>query len=149
VERGAVRLLVDPDTGELLEVLDATVIGLEPYGYREAKAAHMRASRERRDAVKAYTAAIKEVGAAEREYRMVIAQEMILAKEEYGATMAESVAKGSPRALEARERFTIADGMRYAALELIRTCDGDRTGVTQLVKWSEAEAHGPWGQGGE
>jgi hypothetical protein len=140
------KILADPVTGELVEVLETSVLGLQPYDFREAKAAHMRASLERREAVAAYTAAIEELGKAERQYRMVLAQEMLKAKGEHGATIAEQVAKGEPRVLEARERFTVAEGMKYAALERIRTCDGDRTSVSQLVKWSEAVATGPWGE---
>jgi hypothetical protein len=140
------KILADPATGELVEVLETSVLGLQPYDFREAKAAHMRASLERREAVTAYTAAIEELAAAERQYRMVLAQEMLIAKATHGATIAEQVAKGEPRVLEARERFTAAEGLKYAALERIRTCDGDRTGVSQLVKWSEAVATGPWGE---
>lgn len=141
------RVLIDADTGELAEYLETNVIGLEPYDFRQAKAAHMRASRERREAVAAYEAAIKELGRTERNYRMVLAQEVLKAKAEHGATVAEQAAKGTPSVLDAREAFVVADGLRYAALERIRTVDGDKQGIAQLVKWSEAEAHGPWGEG--
>lgn len=140
------QILADPATGELVEVLELNVVGLQPYDYREAKAAIMRSSRERREAVTAYERAIEEVGAAEREYRMTLAQEVLKAKQEHGSTVAEQVAKGAPRVLEARERFTIAEGMKYAALERIRTVDGDKQGIAQLVKWSQAQATGPWGE---
>lgn len=141
------RILTDPATGELVEVLPEATLGLQPYDYREAKAAHMRASLERREIVEEYTEAIKEVAAAERQYRMVLSQEVLDAKRDHGATNAEVVAKGQARTLEARERLTTAEGMKYAVLEKIRTCDGDRVGVAQLVKWSEAVATGPWGEG--
>lgn len=141
------RILADPDTGEVVEVLETNVVGLEPYDYRQAKAAHIRASKERREATDTYTKAIDELGAAERHYRMVLSQQMLIAKGEHGATIAEQVAKGTSAVLEARERFTIAEGMKYAALERIRGCDGDRQGIAQLVKWSQAQATGPWGEG--
>lgn len=141
------KVYVDQDSGELVEHLPSEMVGLEPYDFRGAKAAHMRASTERREAVVEYVAAIREMGKAERAYRTVLAQEMLKAKDEHGATVAEAMAKGTQVCAEARERFTIADGMRYAALEKIRTCDGDRTGVAQLVKWSESVSTGPWGEG--
>lgn len=141
------RVLADPTTGELVEVLDADAIGLTPYDYREAKAAHMRASLERRKAAVAYEAAIRELAAAERNYRTLLAQEVLRKKVDVGATVAEVAAKGEAPVAEARERYVIADGMRYASLEVLRGCDGDRQGIAQLVKWSQAVATGPWGEG--
>lgn len=143
------RILLDPDTGELVEVIPEAVHDLTPYGYREAKAAHMRASRDRRDAEKAYEAAIRELGRAEQAYRIALAQEVLKAKntDGVGATNAEVVAKGTERCAQARLDYTIADGLRYAALERLRGCDEDRKGISQLVAWSRAVATGPWGEG--
>jgi hypothetical protein len=142
-----VRVYADQTTGELVEHLPADMVGLEVYDYRQAKAAHMRASVERRKAQQAYETAIREMAAAERGYRSELAKAMLRAKDEHGATVAESMAKGDEKVLEARERYVIADGMRYAALEVIRNCDGDRQGIAQLVRWSQAVSTGPWGEG--
>lgn len=140
------KVYADQASGELTEYLPTDMVGLEPYDYRQAKAAHMRASVERRQAAMEYTQAIKELGAAERAYRSTLAKEVMLAKGEHGATNAEVIAKGSQPVAEARERYVIADGMRYAKLEVLRGCDGDRQGIAQLVKWSQAVATGPWGE---
>lgn len=139
------KVLADPATGELMEVLEEALVGLTPYDFREAKAAHMRASIERRQAESEYEAAVEELARAERNYRMTLAQQLMRAKADHGATNAEAIAKGTAEVLDARERYVIADGMRYVKLEKIRRADGDRQGVAQLVKWSQAVATGPWG----
>jgi hypothetical protein len=129
-------VLVDPDTGELVEVVEEVVLDLTPYDYRQAKAAVMRASLERREAEKAYRTAIREKAAAERAYRTVLSSEMLEAKVEHGATMAEAVAKGTQKVSEAKERAIIAEGMVYAALERLRLCTEDRQSLSQLIAWS-------------
>jgi hypothetical protein len=141
------KAYIDVDTGEMVEHLPTEMVGLEPYDYREAKAAAMRCSSQRRQAVTAYEAAIRELAEAERAYRMTLAQEVSRHKLIGAATTAEVLAKGEESVLAARERYTLADGMRYAALEAIRGCDGDRQGVAQLSAWSRGVALGPWGEG--
>lgn len=136
---------MDIDSGEMVELLPEQMNDLTPYDFRGAKAATMRCSSQRRIAVDAYTKAITELAAAENEYRKQLALEVLHQKTIGPSTTAEVLAKGAPKVLEARERYTLADGMRYAALEVIRGCDGDRQGVAQLSAWSRGVALGPWG----
>lgn len=131
--------VIDPTTGEFKEVLPTQYLqDGQPYSYQEARAAHMRVSVERRRAILAYEEACDNVGAAEKEYRRALAKEMLRQKTMHGATMAEPLAKGEDRIAQLKETLTIAEGKRTAAWQVILTTDGDRTGVTQLVKWSQA-----------
>lgn len=136
---------MDIDSGEMVEFLPEQMHDLTPYDFRGAKAAAMRCSSQRRQAVTAYARAIEELADAEKEYRKELAKEVTRQKKEGPSTTAEVLAKGEPDVLAARERYTLADGMRYAALEAIRGCDGDRQGVAQLSAWSRGVALGPWG----
>ena len=139
------RTLLDQVSGEMVEVLETDVKGLEPYDYREAKAAAFRCSLERRAAVQEYKNHISRLALAEKNYRRELAAAVVAAKLNGPATTAEIRAKGMPEVLQAREEYTLADGMRYAALEVIRTCDGDAQRVMQLTAWSRDVAKGPWG----
>lgn len=140
--------VTDLETGELLEVLDTELVGLQPYSFREAKAAHMRASVERRKIVERLKMAVREQGTAEAVYRRELARGILTEKQDLGATVAEAVAKGREEVMDARQRLVIAEGMVRATQEELKGADGDRTGIAQLVKWSEAVSTGPWGDGG-
>ena len=123
------RVLVDQETGELVEVIEELMISdLTPYDYRQAKAAAMRASTQRRKAVEEYRGAIRHLAGCEKNYRRELAMEVARQKAIGPSTTAEVLAKGEPAVLKAREAYVLADGMRYAALEVIRGCDGDRPG---------------------
>jgi hypothetical protein len=143
----SLKAYMDVDTGEMVEFLPEQMNDLTPYSFREAKAAAMRCSSQRRQAVTVYEEAIKKLAAAENEYRKQLALEVLNQKRIGPSTTAEVLAKGEPQVRAARERYTLADGMRYAALEAIRGCDGDRQGVAQLSAWSRGVALGPWGEG--
>lgn len=134
----APHIVADPTTGELVEVLPTEYIqNGQPYSYQEAKAAAMRVTVERRRAIVAYENACTAVGKATREYRRLLAIEMLKQKAAHGATMAEQLAKGQDHVAEAKEAVIIAEGLRTATYQLILTNDADRTTVTQLTKWSQ------------
>lgn len=133
-----IRILVDPDTGELLEVEERYLHDWTPYDYREAKAAVMRASFERREAEKAYREAVRTKGQTEAAYRRLLSQAVTEAKVEHGSTLAVSIAKGRDDVAQAKEAALIAEGMVYAALERLRLCTEDRQSLTQLISWSRS-----------
>lgn len=133
------RILVDPDTGELLEVEDRFIQNWVPYDYREAKAAVMRASVERREAEKAYREAVTKRGSAEAAYRRLLALAVVEAKAQHGSTLAVSIAKGREDVAQAKEDSLVAEGMVYAALERLRLCTEDRQSLSQLIAWSRAQ----------
>jgi hypothetical protein len=139
------RVLADPDTGELVEVVPEAVLGLTPYDYREAKAASMRASLERRKAEGEYREAVTEKGRTEASYRRLKSQAVVEAKVEHGSTLANQIAAGREDVAQAKEDALVAEGMVYAALERLRLCSEDRQSLIGLVAWSRAVALEAWG----
>lgn len=132
------RVLVDPDTGELVEVVDAAALDTTPYDYREAKAAIMRATLDYKAHVRAYREAIGRKAEAERDYRRELATTIPQMKAEHGATNAEALAKGQPNVSEAKERVIIAEGDVYAEVELMRLARDNRVSISQLTAWSRS-----------
>lgn len=131
------RVLVDPQTGELVEVLPEHTHGAEPYDFAQAKRAVMAATRERREAERAYRDAVQTKAASEAIYRRELAKAVLLAKAEHGATVAEVTAKGEPAVVEAREAMIAAEGMERAAQERLRLCSEDRASLHRLIEWSQ------------
>lgn len=130
------RVLVDPETGELVEVRPEDVVGREPYDYEGAHAAVLMQTRERRELERQYEAAQEERADAEVQYRRALGLAMIDAKEEHGATMAEKVAKATPEVLEAKRRALIAEGMVHAKRSRLALCAEDRASIHRLIEWS-------------
>lgn len=141
------RVLVDPDTGELLEVEDRFIQDFTPYDYREAKAAVMRASVERRGAEGDYRNAVGKKGEAEASYRRLLALAVVEAKAEHGSTLAVSIAKGREDVAQAKQDALVAEGMVYAALERLRLCTEDRQSLSQLIAWSRAQDSSSYPEG--
>lgn len=130
------RALIDPASGELVEVQETQIKGLDPYDYREAKAAHMRQSSEHRHALMQYDTRVKEKADREREYHKQLALAIVEAKAKHGSTVAEKIAKGTDPVLDAHHALTLAEGLVTSAKEYIEVCKGDRVGISQLTKAS-------------
>jgi hypothetical protein len=137
------RVVSDPVTGELLEVLPNEVHEQEPYDYGESKVAVMNASRERRGAEMEYRNAVDRKAKAEREYRRVLSVEVMKAKVEHGATVAEMIAKGTDTVGLAKEEALAAEGQVRAALERMQLCSEDRASLHRLIEWSRELQGGP------
>jgi hypothetical protein len=133
-----VRILADPVTGELVEVEDRFCHDWVPYDFREAKAAHMRASVERRDAEQEYRDAQQKRATTEAAYRRLLALAVVEAKATHGSTLAVSIAKGREDVAQAKEDALVAEGAVFAARERLTLCSEDREGIKQLVAWSRA-----------
>jgi hypothetical protein len=133
-----VRILADPTTGELVEVEDRFCHDWTPYDFREAKAAHMRASVERRDAEEKYREAQQERAKKEVHYRKLLSDAVVNAKAEHGSTLAIAIAKGDPGVVKAKEEALVAEGLVFAWRERLTLCSEDREGIKQLVAWSRA-----------
>lgn len=131
------RVLVDPETGEVVEALPADVIGVEPYDYAQAKRAVMAATRERREAERQLRVAIDEKARAEGEYRRRKAEAIVRLKREHGATVAADLAKGDPVVVEALERRERAVETVAAWRERLRLCSEDRASLHRLIEWSQ------------
>lgn len=130
------RALVDPATGELVEVADTDCLGLEPYDYRAAKATALQATRDYLALVREYERAIEAKSQAEGRYRRELAKAMLAAKAEYGATMAEAMAKGTEAVAAADEARIIAEGHVYAVIERMRLARDNRVSISQFTVWS-------------
>jgi hypothetical protein len=143
-----VRVLVDPQTGEVYEALDADLVGGEPYDYAGARRAVMSATRERRQAERDFRAAVKEKGEAQAEYRRLKARATLEAKKEHGSTIAETLAQGTEPVAAAYERRIIAEGLEKAAGERLRLCSEDRASLHRLIEWSRESDPDGWRNAG-
>lgn len=143
------RVLVDPESGEMVEVLPEAVIGpQEPYDYANYRRACFAASREHREALAAHDAAATEAARAESTYRKELAIGVLKAKTEHGSTIAETIAKGSDKVADAHEAMVIAQAKERTAMEKVRLCRDDADRLSSMGFWSrEADADG-WRQHG-
>jgi hypothetical protein len=138
-----VRTLVDPDTGELVEVLPGDVSETDPYSYEQAKRAVMGATREKRDALRRYEAAIAAKASAEKDYLVKKARAMERMRPIHGATMAEDMAKGEPEVAEAFRVRDEARDMVHAWRARLLLSSEDRASLNRLMEWSrEADPNG-------
>lgn len=137
------KLLLDPDTGELVEALPEDTVRAEPYDYADFRRAVMANSREHRQALTAYEQASAQAATAEVAYRKALALALPGVKAEHGATIAEAMAKGLDSVSEALDAKLAADALERAAMERIRLCRDDRVALGGLGSWSrEANADG-------
>lgn len=120
----------DPETDE--------VRNSEPYDYGQAKRAHARASRDQLAAAEFRSKQVDDFAAAEKAYRMALAQEIVRLHDKDGVawTVAQDVARGNAEIAELRRLRDIAEGMKDAAEQLGWKASADRRVVEQLVNWS-------------
>jgi len=130
------RVLVDPETGELVEVLPNDVAGVEPYDYAQSKRAGMGLTRETRQTVRELSEAGQRKAKADRAYREALSREVLLAKAEHGATVAEAVAKGQTSVSTAHEEFLAAESAEKVAQAKLRLHSEDRATYHRWVEWS-------------
>ncbi len=130
------RVLLDKDTGELVEVLESDTVGFGAYDLPQFRRAIMAQTREKRDALKTHEAAVQTKAETEAQYRKVLAQAIMVAKDEHGATVAEAVAKGTDAVVAAREAMIAAEGLERSAYERLRLCSEDRASLHRLGEWS-------------
>jgi hypothetical protein len=130
------RVLVDPDTGEMVEVLESDTVGVGAYDLPQGRRAVMAQTREKREALTAHAAAVQAKAEAESWYRQCLAAAVLIAKDEHGATVAEAVAKGTTEVAEAREKMLAAEGLERNAQERLRLCSEDRASIHRLIEWS-------------
>lgn len=137
------RLLVDPETGEAVEVLPDLAIGTEPYDFAGYKRATMASTRETRAVLAELDAAIQEKADSEEHYLVLKARAVRAAKAEHGATVAEDLAKGDPGVAASYGRRDKARETVRAWQARLRLCSEDRTSLHRLGEWSrEADPDG-------
>lgn len=130
------RVLVDPETGELVEVAPSDVVGVEPYDYAQAKRVGMGLTRETRATLRELDEAGKAKAQANLDYRRALATETLKAKAEHGATVAEAVAKGTEDVSEAQARFLAAESREKLMNAKLRLHSEDRATFHRWVEWS-------------
>jgi hypothetical protein len=144
-----VRTMVDPETGEVYELLEEQTLGPQaPYDYADFRRACMTASREHRQALRTLDDAGRKAGRAEASYRRELSKGMLMAKAEHGATAAEHIAKGSEDVAAAYEEMLVAQAAERTAMEKVRLCRDDAQRLSAMGYWSrEANADG-WREAG-
>lgn len=143
------RVLVEPQTGELYEVQDADLVGGEPYDYAGYRRAQMAATREHRKALRDFAEAATAAARTEREYRRAISVHLPAVKAEHGATVAEAMVKGVQEVGDAYEAKLAAEALERAAMEYVRLCRDDRMALNAMGGWSrEADPDGWRNAGG-
>lgn len=75
---------------------------------------------------------------ADKDYHKHLAVQIAMAKHEFGATVAETLAKGHSDVLEAKERRDIAAAEDRATMERIRLARDDRQALLSIAGWSRA-----------
>lgn len=138
------RTLVDPETGELVEVLPNDVASTEPYDYADFRRANLQATREHRDALRELREAEKKSAKADADYHRELSKGVLKAKHEHGATVAETVAKGTDAVAAAREERLAAEALARAAMEKVRLCRDDRAALAAMGSWSRTANADGW-----
>lgn len=141
------RVLLDPDSGELVEVFESDTAGVGAYDLSQGRRAVMAQTREKREALKTHEEAVRAKAEAEAEYRRKLAQGVLKAKDQHGATVAESIAKGYADVSGAREAMLAADGLERSAYERLRLCSEDRASIHRLIEWSAQQERFGGGNG--
>lgn len=112
---------------------------LSSYSIDEFKAAANRVTGEHREAVDASEGTGEALARAERKYHRELAIQVAMAKQEFGATVAETMAKGHSGVLDAKEERDIAAVKDRAAMERIRLCRDDRQVLLTAGAWSRSQ----------
>jgi hypothetical protein len=143
------RVLVDPETGERVEVLPENTAGVGAYDLPQFRRAVMGQTLEKRGALAAYEKAVHEKAEAEGWYRRCLAVALVRAEAEHGKTNAQAHAKGSTEVVEAKERVVAAEGMERAARERLALCGEDRASLHRLGEWSAQQERFGGGSGSD
>lgn len=110
---------------------------VHPYSFGEAKAAIERAARSQRDSEQAMRDAFKTYAAAERAYRLALAEEIVkLHAEGVAWSSTNDLARGDKRVADLRYSRDVADGVKEAAAQVAFRHAADRRELEQLVSWS-------------
>lgn len=138
------RQVADTETGEIMEVLDADIVGAEPYDYSSFRRMSMTVSREHRATIAETEATGTSLAKAEAEYHKQLALAVARLKPDHGATVAETLAKGEKPVVKAKEDRDIAAAKDRAAMERVRLCRADRDAAQAMGYWSRESGAEGW-----
>ena len=142
------RILIDPETGERVEVGAQAVSGLEPYDFEQAKRVGLRLTMERRAALKGVEDAAIVHAKAEAAYRQELREQIVKDKSAHGSTAGLEMARGSAEVARLREARDIAAGLLKAKELAVRGLEGDRATFHRLLEWSQSRERMAPGTGG-
>lgn len=109
----------------------------EPYDYDQFRRKAQAVSAEHQQAIDASEQTGKDLAHAEAEYHKQLAIAVGRLKPQ-GATVAETLAKGCPEVVSAKESRDQCAAIDRAAMERIRLCRDDRAVLLTLGAWSRA-----------
>lgn len=138
------RQVADTETGEIMEVLDADLVGAEPYDYSSFRHMSMTVSREHRATIAETEETGEGLAKAEAEYHKQLAIAVARLKPIHGATIAETLAKGEKPVVEAKEARDVAAAKDRAAMERVRLCRADRDAAQAMGYWSRESGAEGW-----
>lgn len=108
-----------------------------PYDWAQARDAINAAKAAQRSAEGNVRDAFKSYGAAERAYRLALAQEILkLRAEGQPVTIVQDLAKGTEQVADLRFKRDVAEGVKEAAQSAVWRHTADRRELEQLVEWS-------------
>jgi len=93
---------------------------------------------EHRDAISESEDIGRLLAKADADYHRKLAVQVAMAKHEFGATVAETMAKGHSEVVEAKEQRDIAAARDRAIMERIRLSRDDRQALLSIAGWSRA-----------
>ncbi|HEX3803149.1 MAG TPA: hypothetical protein VHV75_09935 [Solirubrobacteraceae bacterium] len=110
---------------------------VHPYDFGQAKAAIERAARAQKDSEQHLRDAYTKYAAAERAYRLALAEEILRLKADGVAWSSTSdLARGDKHVADLRYARDVADGVKEAAAQVAFRHAADRRELEQLVRWS-------------
>jgi hypothetical protein len=139
-------VLVDPVSGEQVEVLDEATLLSEanPYDFASYKRMTMSVSTEHRQAIMASESSGKALASAEAQYHKALAIAVGRLKAQHGSTIAETLAKGEETVTAAKEARDSAAAVDRAAMERVRLCRDDRAAALTMGAWSRESGAEGW-----
>jgi hypothetical protein len=93
---------------------------------------------EHRQAILDSETIARDLAKADADYHRSLAVQIAMAKQEFGATVAETIAKGHSEVVGAKERRDIAAARDRATMERIRLARDDRSALLSIAGWSRA-----------
>lgn len=110
---------------------------VQPYDFGGAKAAIERAARSQKDAEQNLRDAYTKYAAAERAYRLALAEEIIRLKADGVAwSSTADLARGDKHVADLRYARDVSEGVKEAAAQVAFRHAADRRELEQLVSWS-------------
>jgi hypothetical protein len=144
-------MTINPDqkfreAGSRWDPADDEIHDVRPYDFAGGKRATARASRDQADASQWRAGTLSDAAAAERAYRVGLAEEITRLHTEEGVawTVCGDLARGAKHVADLRYARDVAQGLAEAAEINAWKCNANRKSLDELLRWSMKVA--PLGQ---